>query len=304
MRNRSRRNISFARHQTRIGMYFVLPFVIGVVFFVLIPFAQAIYYSFCELNLTTTGYKLDFIMFENYRQAFLVDPNFRKKLITAVQDMLINVPVTVMFAFFVASMLNEKFVGRLIARVILFVPVIISCGIVKSLMAGDLMNNLLQSSGKSASSISSSGMATAFVTMMKQINLNNHIVNFIVGAVDRLTDIITMSAVPTVIFLAGLQAISGSVYEAAYMEGATKWEVFWKISFPMVSPLILVTVVYSVLDSFTNVSNGVISTIHSTSFENMKFGLGAAMAISYMGIILLLLAFVYKIISKYVSYQS
>ena len=88
------------------------------------------------------------------------------------------------------------------------------------------------------------------------------------------------------------------------MEGATRWEVFWKISFPMVSPLILVSVVYSVVDSFTNISNGVISTIHSTSFESMKFGLGTAMAVSYMAIILTLLGIIYKIISKYVSYQT
>lgn len=296
---------SFARRQRRIGLYFVFPFVIGAIFFVILPFAQAVYFSLCEMTLTNTGYELKFVLFDNYQQAFLVDPNFRKRLITAVQDMMINVPLTVLFAFFVASLLNQKFMGRSLARVILFVPVIISSGIVNSLMAGDLMNSLLQSADKSGAGLSSSsGMATAFVSMMNQMSMDSRIIRFIVGAVDRLSEIVTMAAVPTVIFLAGLQAISESVYEAAYVEGATRWEVFWKISFPMVSPLILVSVVYSVVDSFTNISNGVISTIHSTSFESMKFGLGTAMAVSYMVIILALLGIIYKIISKYVSYQT
>lgn len=297
--------VSFAERQMRTGMWFVSPFAIGALFFVLIPFAMALYISFCELTLTNTGYELKFVLFDNYRQAFLVDPIFRKKLISSVGDMLVNVPLTVLFSFFVASLLNQKFVGRSAARVILFVPVIISAGIVNRLMAGDLMNNLLQSADKSYSSVAgTTGMASAFVNMMNQMGLDGRITNFIVGAVDRLSEIITMSAVPEVIFLAGLQSISESVYEAAYIEGATKWEVFWKISFPMVSPLILVSVVYSVIDSFTNVSNQVIDAIHTTSFENMKFGLGTAMALSYMVIILILLAVIYKIVAKYVSYQT
>ena len=72
----------------------------------------------------------------------------------------------------------------------------------------------------------------------------------------------------------------------------------------MVSPLILVTVVYSVIDSFTNVSNAVISDIHSTMFENIKFGIGTAKALSYMIVMGLILAVVYKIISRFVFYQD
>lgn len=302
---RSGRYTSFAKRRMRTGICFVMPFVVGAVVFVLIPFFQAIYFSLCDLKLTADGYTLNFVGLANYNQAFAVDPNFRKELLSSVGNMLVNVPLTVLFAFFMASLLNQKFIGRSVARVILFVPVIISSGIVTNLMAGDLMNNLLQSADKTNDSLAAGGgMATAFVEMMNQMSMDSRIVNFIVEAVGRLSDIITMAAVPTVIFLAGLQAISESVYEAAYMEGATGWEVFWKISFPMVSPLILVTVVYSIVDSFTNISNTVINTIHTTSFTSMKFGLGAAMAIAYMAIILVLLAIIYKIIARYVSYQN
>lgn len=301
----SKHYTSFARQRMKTGFWFTLPFAIGAVIFVIFPFFQALYFSFCDLTLVPGGYKLAFIGMDNYYRAFFIDPLFRKYLINSVTDMLVNVPLTVLFAFFMASLLNQEFFGRSMARTILFVPVIISSGIVTSLISSDLMTMLLQSADKTNDITSSANeLASAFIQMMNEMNIDIRITGFIADAVGRLSEIITIAAVPTVIFLAGLQAIPNSVYEAAYIEGATGWEVFWKISFPMVSPMILVSVVYSVVDSFTNISNSVISDIHSTSFESMKFGLGTAMAVSYMIIILALLASMYKIITKYVSYQT
>lgn len=302
---KGKRHVSFNDRQRRIGFFFVIPFVIGACFFVLIPFFQSLIFSFCKLTLTVDGFDTQFTGISNYYQIFMVDPSFRQQLVASVESMVINVPVAVLFSFFIASLLNQKFVGRSLARLILFVPVIISAGVITDLMSGDMMTTLVQSTDKTAQSAANSqGMATAFVQLMNEAGMDSRIVDFVVQMVNRLSDIISMSAVPIVIFLAGLQSISPSIFESAYIEGASSWEAFWKISFPMISPLILVTVVYSFIDSFTNISNPIIKTIHTTSFENMKFGVSAAMAISYMVIILALLAAVYKIVSKYVSYQT
>ena len=213
--------------------------------------------------------------------------------------MAINVPICTLFAFFMASLLNGKFHGRTFARMILFLPVITSSGIISRLLGGYTLQTLQNATTESTAS----GMSVAVVSLMNQMSLNQSLVNFISSTVERISDIVAISAVPIVVFLAGLQSISPSIFEAAHVEGATGWDVFWKISLPMISPLILVCVVYSVIDSFTNISNPVIESIHTTSFEKIKFGTGSAMAISYMIIMAVILLIVYKLISKFIVYQ-
>lgn len=295
-----KRMVSLERRQRRWGMLFVLPFLIGLLFFVVVPFCRSVSFSFCNLSITESGYRLDFVGMENYRQIFLVDPNYREDLIFSLRDMAINVPICVLFAFFVASLLNTKFIGRSFSRVVLFLPVIVSSGMVQKLTDGYTMETLAAATESAAGA----GLSGAIVNLMNSMSLNASLVGFISDTVNRIADITAMSAVPIVIFLAGLQSISPSIFEASYMEGATKWEVFWKICLPMVSPLILVCIVYSVIDSFTNVSNPVISTIHSTMFENIKFGVGTAMALSYMVIMGIILLAVYAVVSRFVFYQD
>lgn len=297
---KKRRTASLERRQQRWGLMFVVPFLIGLLFFVAVPFVKAVSFSFCDLKIVESGYELNPVGLENYRRIFLIDPAFREDLFASLREMAVNVPVCVLFAFFVASLLNTKFRGRGFARVVLFLPVIISSGLVQKLTDGYTMSTL----ANATETTSGTDLASAIVNMMNDMALSPTLVNFIADTVNRIADITTMAAVPIVIFLAGLQSISPSIFEASYMEGATKWEVFWKICLPMVSPLILVTVVYSIIDSFTNVSNPVISTVHSTMFESIRFGVGSAMALSYMLIMGVILAIVYAVVSRFVFYQD
>lgn len=296
----TKHRVTLESRQRRLGYAFIAPFIVGLLVFVLWPFFQSVTFSFCNLTMTDTGYQLEFVGLENYREIFLVNPQYRQYLLESLQDMAINVPVCVLFAFFVASLLNAKFVGRSVARVILFLPVIVSSGLVTKLLKGYTMETLTSATETAAGA----GLSGAIVNLMNRMSLSPALVGFISGSVDRISDILTMAAVPIIIFLAGLQSVSPSIFEASYIEGATKWEVFWKICLPMVSPLILVTIVYSVIDSFTNVSNPVISDIHSTIFESIKFGVGTAKALSYMLIMGIILAVVYKIVSRFVFYQD
>src|SRR5699024_2697660 len=88
--------------------------------------------------------------------------------------------------------------------------------------------------------------------------------NMTVGAAENIYNVVNTSGVQILIFLAGLQTISSSIYEAAYIEGCSGWECFWKITFPMISPLILVNVIYSIIDSFTRSNNPVMNSITSS----------------------------------------
>ena len=219
--------------------------------------------------------------------------------------MLINVPVVILFSFFVASLLNQKFHGRSLVRAILFLPVIIASGVVESVDKADAFSSLLSSGAQTAgASAVGEQLSEKLIVYLQQLNISPQITNFIIDTVSRVYDIAIMSAVPIIIFLAGLQSVSPSLFEASYIEGATKWEVFWKISLPMVSPLILVSVIYCIIDSFTNVSNPVISRIQSSAYDSLNFGLSSAMAWSYMLIILAVLGIVYKLVSRFIFYHE
>lgn len=292
--------LSWEKKRSRYGYFFILPFIVGSICYFLLPMLNSLIYSLSSLSVTTDGFALDFIGFENYRRLLLVDPSYRKTLLSSLNNMLINVPVTIIFSFFIASVLNQKFKGRGLFRGIFFLPVIMSSGIYQMLSNIDPLAN--SSAAQYGSATDGGGMSAALVNTLESMEVGAGIIGFLVGTVERISDIVGISAIPIVIFLAGFQSISPSIFEASYIEGATKWEVFWKISFPMVSPLILATVVYTISDSFTNSANIMISLVHNTSFDSFQFALGSAMIWIYLVVILAIVAVVYAIVNRFVFY--
>lgn len=303
-RNRPRRVPSLEVRQRRMGYVFTAPLMVGMLAFVVFPVLQSLLFSFSRLSVVASGYRLDFLGLENYRYIFAVDPEYRTMVLTALRDMLVNVPVVVLFSFFVASLLNQKFRGRSAVRAILFLPVIIASGVVQSVDRGDQFSSLIAVGTQAGTEAVGEQLSEKLILYLQELNISPQITHFIIDTVSRVYDITVMSAVPIIIFLAGLQSVSPSLFEAGYMEGATKWEIFWKISLPMVSPLILVSVVYCVIDSFTNVSNPVISRIHSSAYDSLNFGLSAAMAWSYTVLILAVLGLIYKLINRHIFYHE
>ena len=292
--------------QRRYGYLFCLPFIIGALVFVLYPLVLSVLYSFSDVMVENQkGLVMRNWGFQNYDEIFNVDVTFRENILDSLGNMAINVPVVVIFAFFMASVLNTKFLGRVFARSIMFLPVIISTGVVVSLSSGDLAASLMSAGDRFAASDSADAIQVTqtFENMLLQMGLGTGFVDFIIGAVGRISEITNLSAVSIVIFIAGLQSISTSIYEAAYIEGATKWEVFWKISLPMISPLILLSIVYTVVDSFTSDSNAVIYQIHQQILGGVN-DVASAMAVVYSLIILAILGVVFLILSKIVFYQD
>ena len=292
--------------QRRYGYLFCLPFIIGALVFVLYPLVLSVLYSFSDVMVENhKGLVMRNWGFQNYDEIFNVDVTFRENILDSLGNMAINVPVVVIFAFFMASVLNTKFLGRVFARSIMFLPVIISTGVVVSLSSGDLAASLMSAGDRFAASDSADAIQVTqtFENMLLQMGLGTGFVDFIIGAVGRISEITNLSAVSIVIFIAGLQSISTSIYEAAYIEGATKWEVFWKISLPMISPLILLSIVYTVVDSFTSDSNAVIYQIHQQILGGVN-DVASAMAVVYSLIILAILGVVFLILSKIVFYQD
>lgn len=291
--------------QRRYGYMFSIPFIIGAIVFVLYPLVLSILQSFSDVTFDPThGLVMNFAdPMQNYRKIWWEELTFRDAVIESLKNMALNVPIVVIFSFFMASVLNTKFIGRGFARSVMFMPVIISSGIVSTLSSNSAASLLDSADRFSSTGDSGIQVTTAFETLLEGMDLDPALIDFLMSAVNNISSIVTMSAVSIVIFIAGLQSISPSIYEASYIEGATKWEVFWKISLPMVSPLILLSIVWTIVDSFNSSNSYVISLIHS-NIVGTEYDVAAAMACSYSLIIVVLLLVVFALLSKIVFYQD
>ncbi|MBO7353645.1 MAG: sugar ABC transporter permease [Lachnospiraceae bacterium] len=287
------------------GLGFALPFLIGFFGLFLPMIVKSVTYSFSNMAVESTGYVLTPAAkngFEHYIRALTIDPDFNRMLLQAILDMFTKVPLVIIFSFFMANLLNQKFHGRAVARSILFLPVILTSGVVLGLESSDLLLTTLSPAEMTGTDFST--IMNVSGLLLEYTDLPVSAINFLASAVNGIYSIIIASGVQILIFLAGLQSISPSLYEASAMEGATAWESFWKITFPMISPLILVNSIYTIIDSFTSETNAIMKDIKATIFDEVKYGLGSAMAWIYFVCIAIILLIVGGIISRHVFYND
>lgn len=293
----------FESRHTKYGYLFTAPFIVGSVFFVIFPIILSIAFSLSKVSNDAYGYTMEFMGISNYKHMLFSDAQYNKTVVNTLKGILVDVPVVTIFSFFIASMLNQEFKGRGIARTVLFLPLIVSSPAVLKLLTADSVSSEM---GTSAAEVSTSvDFSAALTEYLSKIDIGFEVTQLLSSTVNNISTILAMSAIPIIIFLAALQSVSPSIYEASYVEGATKWEVFWKISLPMISPMILVVIIYTMIDSFSSSSNEVIKTIHNLCFTgNINLGRGCAAAWIYMVIILVLITIVYLAVNKFVFYYD
>jgi oligogalacturonide transport system permease protein len=261
------------------GYSFISLWLIGFLLFMVVPLGQSLYYSFNKMVLKNEGLVGTYNGFAFYRDAFTIDVEFLPKLISTVTTMVVHVPLIIIFAMFSALLLNRPFRGRMVFRSFFFLPVIIASGVVLQ----KLMNQ---------------GAATLpiFVQYDLAAVLSQYVPIEILLPLLKMMESLTLvmwdSGVQILIFLAGLQAISPSLYEAAKCDGATPWESFWKITFPMITPMILVNILFSVVNSFTKINNSVMVYINEVAFKQNDYGYGAALGWIYFAIIFIIIMLV------------
>jgi len=282
------------------GIIFAFPWIIGFIFFFLVPLVDSLRYSFSSVVSSSEGLNINFIGFDNFINALTVNTSFNRSLVEAIVNMLVNVPLIVIFSLFVAVLLNQKFLGRAFARSIFFLPVILASGIILSLESSSLIQAV--NDENIGSGFASAMGVFELERIMLRAGVSEVIVEYLTGAVDRIYQIVSQSGVQILIFLAAIQTIPPQLYEASTMEGATGYESFWKITFPMVSPLIFVNMIYTIIDSFS--VNALTDLIRQTGFTSFNFGLSSAMAWIYFLAIAIILATSSYIVSKRVFYYD
>lgn len=284
------------------GYLFISPFIIGFLVFMVKPLFTSLYMSFCDVQISAGQFNPVFKGIFNYKNAFLNDPDFSSLLLTELGRMFVYTLAIMVFSFFVALILNQEFAGRAIVRAIFFLPVILSSGVIIGLESNNqVMAQLAQTVEMSAEGIS----VTATVEeLLRTANVGIKAFEKVFEIIDNIYDVAIASGIQIIIFLSGLQTISSSMYEAASIEGCTKWESLWKITFPMVSSLLLVNWIYTVIDFCMRTDNEVIRKISNTMGRELDYGSASAMSWVYFVIVMLYIAITSLIISKGVYYYD
>ena len=301
-----RQRHSLERKMSYYGYIFTAPIIIG--FFVMyIPvIIQSVIYSFSSITYTAgVGMSTQFIGWENYQAAVQAnDGKFVSTVITSTLGLLPSILVILIFAFFIANVLNQNFKGRTPARVIFFIPVIMSSGVISYFDSRDSLVDTYTSQSKLDVSASGGFDYSTLRSVVSNALGSEDLSNIVLKAVDGIYSVITSSGVQFLVFLSGLQSISVNMYEAAKVEGATGWETFWKISFPMISPLILVNLLYTVIDLFLKKDNEAIALIDSALNSATMYAQASAMSWIYTLIILAFVGIAFFLVQKFIVYQD
>ena len=311
-----RKSISLDRKKARAGWVFVLPFVIGFVLIYIPMIAESLIYTFTDVTATSLKdgiFSIKAVGFANYQEVLFNHTDFVERLVTGTTQLIIDIPAIIIFSLFMAVILNQKMIGRAAFRAIFFIPVIVTTGIIAktdlatqsttSQMEGGMESgNQAQESGGVSQIVSSADFGALFSNM----KVGGELQEYVVSIINNIFNIVNRSGVQLLIFLAGLQSISPAIYESCSIDGASAWETFWKITFPMISPMILVNAVYTVIDSFTSASNSVMSFIQDVLAGNQASydaDYGVTMAWIYFLIVIVIVAVVAGLLSTYIFYQ-
>ncbi|MBR0265899.1 MAG: sugar ABC transporter permease [Clostridia bacterium] len=290
------------QRRARTGYLFILPFIIGFVLFMVKPMIQSLVMSFNNVKIIPgQGFQLTWMGVDNYRNAVSVDPYFNQYLLNEIGRMAINTIATLVLSFVIAVILNQDFKGRTLARAIFFLPVILSSGVLPGIEKQNEFYNMMAGVAESVEGAAGVSISGQLQQLLQVSGVASGVFDVIFQMIDAIYDIVMASGIQIIVFLTGLQAISPSLYEAADVEGCTAWESFWKITFPMVSPLLLVNCIYTIVDFFMKNDNRVMERISTVMYSDFNFGVSSAMSWIYFGVALVFILISSFIISRAVK---
>lgn len=263
---------------------FLIPWLCGTFVFFLLPVLYALAISFSELHNPST-LEMSFAGLEHYHHALFVDTGFVVYLLDILKTAVTQTPVIVVFSLFIAILLNRSFFGRGLFRTVFFLPVVLGTGFIMQQLT--------------AQGVQEDAMAVVSGLILQEdvvLYLGEKGTAFIKGFLELLTDVFWRSGVQIIIFLAGLQKIPTQLYEAAKIDSANGWETLWYVTLPLISPMILLNVIYTFVDGFTDSQNVVIGLLDYLMFTYAQFEYAAAAGWLYFLVIAVLLGLVWLIL--------
>lgn len=266
----------------------VLPWLIGFLVFTLRPLIDTVMYSFSVTSFHASGaIELQPNGWANYNQAFNVDNDFRLAMYDYLEQIAFIGTGVVVYALLIAMLLNHSFKGRGFFRMMFFLPVV--------LMQGPLMS-MMTTSG----SMSVAGVDEIFVFHFIQEYLPEWVSYPILTMIGHFTQSIWHCGVQIMVCLVGLQRMDRNTYEAASIDGASSWQIFWKITLPLSRPFLLLSALYTVIDLSTLGSNAFMRIIVDNMFyKGSGMGYSAAVTCMYFLLILVMIGVVMLLFGSY-----
>lgn len=289
---------SIETRKKRNGFFFILPWCIGFLLFFLIPLFKSVAFSFCNVSVSTSGLILKPVGLSNFKYIFYGSAKFVDNLVDSITEFAYQIPIIVILSLIIAVTLNTKFKGRTVFRAIMFIPVIISTGVIMNFLLGDSVAEEMRSTTQSGGSIYMSGLID-FEKMFSELGLSTSVTNFIFQYVEEIFNLLWKSGIQIVLFISGLQSIPDQLYEVSKVEGANKIEEFWYITIPMLGNSIVLVLIYTALEFCASTENTVMNQAYTILLNQQNYAESAAMMWSYFAIIAAILGFVFFLINKF-----
>ncbi len=287
-------HLSYEGKKALYGYCFILPWIIGFIIFFLRPFITSLIYSFNDITFVQNGMELTWNNFRVYQQFILEDPDLLKNLVGVFANLLYEVPIIVIISVMIAVLLNDKYPGKTFFRAVFFLPVILSGGAALDIIRGDPMASVMLEGQKMGSMLE----ITNIQTIIQELQLPTELSEFLTKTANSMFNLLWKCGLQILIFLAAIQTISPSIYEASKIEGASSWDNFWKITMPMISPMIILSVIYSIIDSFTNVSQNIIINQMVSDAQYLKYTHASVLAVLYFSMAMAFIGIVFAVLNK------
>ncbi len=283
-----------------VGLLYVTPFIIGLCVFQLYPFLASFFYSFTDLNIAN---EWNWVGMQNYITALTKDRDFWKSLKVTAIYVLMAVPLKLMFALFIAMVLNMKVKGIRFFQTLYYIPSILGGSVAVSVIwrfmfsHDGVINTILTSIGLPALGwLGSKSLALPTVGLLAVWQFGSSMV----------------------LFLVGLKQIPVSLYEAAAIDGSNKVSQFFKITLPLLTPTVLFNVVMQTIGAFQEFSQAFIITaggpmkstymyglmLYNNSFKHYKMGYSSAQSWILFIIIMAVTGLLFLSARKWVYYED
>ena len=291
------KKLSYERKKSYYGYAFISLWAVGFIFLFLLPFITSVRYSLSSVTIKQGYVGLKACGFNNFVNLFVKNPDFLPAFTETVTTVAAKSPLIIIFSLFIAVVLNQKFKGRTFFRAVFFLPVIIAGGIAIEIINGNYFLGLISSGDRSNALFQSQSIAASLTSA----GIPQTAVDYILKTVEEIFGLVWNSGIQILIFIAGLQSIPSTLYEVANVEGSNGWTTFWKITVPMLAPMLVVNIFYTVVDNMISYSNSMFKLIDDY-MNALKFDQAAAMSVICFAFIFIAVVLIYIIGNRYVYY--
>jgi len=280
---RNKKVAGIERLKVRYGRMFVLPWTIGLILFFIVPLVESIAYAFSNVSLVDED-MLNFVGLEHFKYLLQEDPNFLDNMKEAVISFVYSLPIIVALSLIFALILNQKFRGRLFARAVFFLPVIIATGVVMQFVTGSALGS--DSAGlTTAIGETESYSGIQFDQLLINLGLPQSVTELLSDYIARVFNLVWSCGIQILLFVAGMQSIPDHLYEVSKIEGATAWEEFWFVTFPMLGNVIFLVLIYTIVDLFTAFDNPIMTQAYDLISKNSVYDRSSAILWGYFVVV-------------------